>query len=916
MKRLFTVLAVAVMAAVGLCHAAGFSTSPSPLVESSDNVVLHFDAAKGGNATLAAMGEDDAMYAHIGVYTNMSPNTWSHVKTDWPKSATDAAANTDANRFTYAGDSRWDLSLGDLRTYFGITDPDEHITTICVLARNDRGNAQTADNFIALSEDVFAISVSHDGPVILTEATTVNITLGSTRQADLTIKVNGSVLKSGNGMTITVPYEVKTQGTYTVEGIATYDGQTLTDETDIVFAGDPVAKNYPGGTPRMGTVRNDDGSVTFCMAAPGKRTCYLFGAWSEYRADAATVMNYQDYEGNRYFWTTVKGLDNSTYYPYYYHIDGSINVGDPYAHLVLDPYNDKYISESVFPDMPAYPVELGTTMLGVYRGDLDDYDWQCRDFVIPDHYSLSVYELLIRDFTGMNRRADGTLRAAIEKIPYLKSLGINTVELMPIMEFNGNNSWGYNTNFYMAPDKAYGTPDDYKEFIDKCHASGIAVVLDIVFNQSDGLHPWYQMYQSGSNPFYNASAPHKWSVLNDWNQGNALVQKQWEDAIRYWLEVYNVDGFRFDLVKGLALNEDYTKGGGNTDSFIQGRVDAMKRINGYITSVKPDAIHINELLGAAQEDNANYLNGGQMGWMNVNNDACQYAMGYNTQSDLKAFTETNWGRSQGATVSYAESHDEQRMGFKQKQWGADGVKDDISARMKRLGSVAAQMWMAPGSHMMWMFGEVGADENTKDSKFENNDTSPKPVYWNYLDDPDRKALHDNYRAMLNLRRDNPGLFSRDAKVTYSKFGNTFSGRSMVVTSGKQQLVVLLNPSVSEAVTVTAPSDLLTASNAVAVTASEGYTGTLTQTDGGVSATIPAHSFAIYATPNVTDVESITDDATAPAVRVTGGRLHVDGEYDTVTVHSVDGREADPDATLPAGIYIVSVDGHATKLLVR
>ena len=109
----------------------------------------------------------------------------------------------------------------------------------------------------------------------------------------------------------------------------------------------------------------------------------------------------------------------------------------------------------------------------------------------------------------------------------------HAVELMPIMEFNGNNSWGYNTNFYFAPDKAYGTPDDYREFIDKCHEAGIAVILDIVFNQSDGLHPWYQMYPIASNPFYNATAPHDYSVLNDWKQENPLVQQQWK-----WVSIW------------------------------------------------------------------------------------------------------------------------------------------------------------------------------------------------------------------------------------------------------------------------------------------------------------------------------------------------------------------------------------------
>ena len=186
------------------------------------------------------------------------------------------------------------------------------------------------------------------------------------------------------------------------------------------------------------------------------------------------------------------------------------------------------LRRSVWPDGPKHPGTdaVKDVMLAVYRGDIDDYTFS--DFSIPDRDNLVVYEMLFRDFTGFDGKAMGwgTVNKAIEKIPYIKELGFNAVELMPIMEFNGNDSWGYNTNFYMAPDKAYGSPKDYKDFIEECHRNGIAVILDIVFNQSDGLHPWYQMYPIASNPFYNRTAPHAWSVLNDWKQDNPLVQQQ------------------------------------------------------------------------------------------------------------------------------------------------------------------------------------------------------------------------------------------------------------------------------------------------------------------------------------------------------------------------------------------------------
>jgi len=84
-----------------------------------------------------------------------------------------------------------------------------------------------------------------------------------------------------------------------------------------------------------------------------------------------------------------------------------------------------------------------------------------------------IYELLLRDFT-----ATGDLNGAMEKIGYLKSLGFNAVELMPVQEFDGNDSWGYNPCFYFALDKAYGTDHMYKAFIDKCHEAGMAGLFD------------------------------------------------------------------------------------------------------------------------------------------------------------------------------------------------------------------------------------------------------------------------------------------------------------------------------------------------------------------------------------------------------------------------------------------------------
>ncbi|NOZ04318.1 MAG: hypothetical protein GXO92_06915 [FCB group bacterium] len=100
-----------------------------------------------------------------------------------------------------------------------------------------------------------------------------------------------------------------------------------------------------------------------------------------------------------------------------------------------------------------------------------------------------IYELLVRDF--IDRHDYQTL---IDTLDYLEKLGINAIELMPINEFEGNSSWGYNPSFYFAPDKYYGTRQDLKLFIDECHRRGIAVIMDIVLNHTYGQSPLVSGY--------------------------------------------------------------------------------------------------------------------------------------------------------------------------------------------------------------------------------------------------------------------------------------------------------------------------------------------------------------------------------------------------------------------------------------
>lgn len=684
----------------------------------------------------------------------------------------------------------------------------------------------------------------------------------------------------------------------------------------------PASKEavYPGGTPKMGTEINADGSVTFCIAAPGKTNAVMMGSWNDYTAAPEYVMNYQDYNGNRYFWLTLDNLEKGKDYIYYYNIDGSINVGDPYARLVLDPNNDQYISSSVFPGLPAYPSKKITGVpLAIFNSERDVYDWKVTDFKGVPQSDLIIYELLIRDFTGTEGKAlgEGTVKGVISKLDYLKELGVNAIELLPIMEFAGNNSWGYNTNFYMAPDKAYGSPTDYRDFIEECHKNGIAVILDIVFNQSDGLHPWYQLYDIDSNPFYNKVAPHAWSVLNDWNQDHPLVQQQWTDALVYWLEKYNVDGFRFDLVKGLGDNGSYANG---TDAFNQSRIDRMKRLHGVIKSVKPDGIHINELLGGAKEEIQLGLDG-QLQWANINNNSCQYAMGYDSSSQLSRFLSSSDGnRPWGSTVAYAESHDEQRVNFKSEVYGKNPVPTNPDVQYNRLAQLAVQMLMTPGPKMVWMFGELGNSENTKEKPDGSggNNTSPKVVDWRWLDDPHKAFLKDVYAAVINLRTANPELVRQSATFNQKNVNMpSYNGRSMRLTAGSKEAVAFINPSLTTETTITVNATNMTTANAKLICASKDYTPALSGAGTSLSLTVPANGFAVFATNNVEEsagIDAVVSDTPAYALG-SEGCIIIQGEYNTAHVYDLSGRMM-PSLTVPAGLYIVNIDGHASKVLVH
>ena len=924
MKRIYLLLlALFAITFTGL-NAQIITTSPPVLQRGSQNIVITYHADTG-NKALSGLPSTTNVYAHTGVILQgQSDSQWSAAPT-W-------GDNSAKYLMTYVSPNTYTLTINNIQEYYGLTATQaSQVNKLAFVFRNSDGSLQgkTAsggDIFVNVYPDnelAMVLTPSVEAGIVAS-GTTVSFTVNTTENSTITLYNNDVQFATvDNSATLTGDLTISSAGNNIVTAIATSNGTTVTQQLTYVVATAPIEATYPGGVPQMGAVKQSDGSTLFCIAAPGKQQANIFGSWNDYLPSDQTY--YQDYQGNRYFWWSVPMLIDGVNYIYFYQIDG-IQVGDPYARLVLDQSNDQYISSDVYPNMPQYPSQYVTGVpVAVYNSTADTYDWKVKNFKGVDKDRLVIYELLIRDFTGTEGKANGngTIAGVMSKLDYIQSLGVNAVELLPIMEFNGNNSWGYNPNFYFAPDKAYGTPDAYRELIDALHERGIAVILDIVFNQTDGQHPWYQLYPIASNPFYNGTAPHSYSVLNDWKQENPLVQQQFKDALKYWLEAYNVDGFRFDLVKGLGNDDSYNATyNSSTNSFTgvteaktnaynASRVARMKELHSAMKEVNPDAYFINENLAGEKEENE-MAEDGELNWANVNYASTQFASGYSSGANMNRFYAPNDSRTLGSTVSYAESHDEERMAYSVSKTGAKGIKGNTEMTMRRLGSVAAIMLMTPGSHMIWQFQELGDNQTTKNSS--GNDTSPKKVIWDsYMKSQYRVGLKDTYAALNDIRNNNPTLFGNSATVTMNcNTINWATGYTIALSDGTKELYCVVNPDSTATKSIEVPFKQDASKYQVIANS---YNTTPSLNDNIV--TLPAGAFVIYATANVAGIDNTVTDL-IPSVKVISGvgEITIAGDYKSVEVYNLSGQRINRLKDLQSGIYAVIVDGKSYKVAVK
>lgn len=754
-------------------------------------ITLLFDTRKG-NKELE--GHSDKIYAHIGVLTTQSsaPDDWKYVKTDW-------AENNSDTEMVQVSPGIYQLKLSP-RAYFGVP-TNEKITHIVMLFRNADGslvgrNTDGSDIYMPIYErnSLNARFVQPEmQPTYVPEPVAEHwmvgqeVTIGgiSSSGANLSFTVNDEPIATSEASSIEKTYTFPSEGLYTFKFTASAEGQTAEQEFSVFVSGEAEIAELPASAAPNGvTFLNNRSSAVFALTAPDKQYINLIGDFNDWALSVDGMMK-KTPDGNTW-WTQIDNLNPSTAYAYQFVVDGNLRIADPYAELVLDPNHDQHIPSGTFPNLKSYPTGKTSGIVSVTNDEQNGYAWRHANFNRPHKHDLVIYELLLRDFLEINN-----YQTLTDTLDYLSNLGVNALQLLPVNEFEGNSSWGYNPSFYFAPDKYYGTKDNLKRLIDECHGRGIAVIMDVVLNHSFGQSPMVQLYfengkPASGSPWFNIDPTHPFNVGFDFNHESTFTRAFTKDVIQFWMEEYRVDGFRFDLSKGFTQKNSGTSDGavGPWSAYDASRVAIWKDYNSFMRNIDQDFYVILEHFADDQEERE--LSGeGMMLWNNLNHVFNEATMGWLNDSDFKRLFHTERNFDQPNLISYMESHDEERIMFKNLEYGnGSGTYDikELNTALKRVELAAAFLFAAPGPKMIWQFGELGYEVPID----ENGRTGEKPIRWEYNKGA-RRALYGAFSRFIHFKTHNEIFRSGQAQFDVSG-----AVKYITLTHGSQEVLVVGN----------------------------------------------------------------------------------------------------------------------------
>ena len=750
-------------------HAQAQVTTSPVFFTDTTPVTITYDATQG-NAALANFTGD--IYIWTGTVTNLSTSNinWRNVKSPNFGAADPAAlmtrdgGNPNLYRITFTP-----------RTYYPIPAAETLLRLGMIFKNADGsivGRGPGGDIFVdatqpGLSARITSPANGGGNPLFVGLNSQISIAGTSSATATLTFTLNGAqVAQQANATTLSTTVTATQSGRNVVRFIATAGTASAVDSLVFVVRPAVTTAALPTGAKDGVTYLAGGKSVILNITAPNKQFAYVLGEFNNWQTDNAGYMN-RTPDGTRY-WIQINGLTPGREYAYQYLVDGTLRVADPYSEKILDPNDDKYIPAVTYPNLKAYPTGKTTGIVSILQTGQTPYVWTATSFQRPSRADLVVYELLMRDFT--NRHDYQTLR---DTLNYIQRLGVNCIELMPINEFDGNDNWGYSPDFFFAADKYYGTKLAFKQFIDEAHRRGIAVVLDMVLNHSTGQSPMVQLYASGNgpsadNPWFNVTAPHPYSVYNDFNHESAYTRYFSKQVMSFWLQEYHIDGYRFDLAGGFTQKVTTGNTYGNYD---QSRINIWLDYYQHMISVDQNLYPILEHFPENSEGKV-LADAGFMLWGNANHNYNEATMGYLSGSNFSygyygSTTQGGRGWNNPNLVTYMESHDEERLMYKNLTFGnVSGTYStkDLNTALARQELAAAFFFTVPGPKMIWQFAELGYDKSlfacsngTVPTPYGNDQCklSAKQPVWNYYQDANRRHLYETYRSLIALKKVEP-----------------------------------------------------------------------------------------------------------------------------------------------------------------
>jgi glycosidase len=669
---------------------------------------------------------------------------------------TDWGVNSTATKLTRISTDYYSLEIDpSIREYYGVPQM-ETITHMAFVFRSSDSQLEGKDEggsdiLVEVFQEGLSVTiVNPDRNSIVDPGSSINFEAAASQVADLVLYLNDAEVTSASDESLSHSFYFNSPGDFWIKVTAEADGETVADSVFVHVKSAQLSGAVPAGL-IDGINYIDEQTVTLVFYAPLKEDVFVIGDFNMWTPNSSSRMTK---DGDR-FWITLNILTPGEIYGFQYLVDGELLIADPYTEMTLDP-SDRWIDVSTYPGLKPYPSGLTTGITSTLQTGQEPYEWEHTSFTAPESQNLVIYELLLRDFLEAH-----DWKTLSDTLNYFSELGINAIELMPVSEFEGNESWGYNPSFYFAADKYYGPADDLKVFIDSCHGRGIAVIMDMVLNHSYGQSPLVQLYfDEGSgkvtadNPWYNVDSPNPvFSWGYDFDHESLATQNFVDSVNHYWLQEFHIDGFRFDFTKG------FTNTPGDGDGYDLPRINILKRMAGRIWEIKEDAYVILEHFAVNSEEFA-LSEEGMMLWGNLNYAYMQSTMGYEEGSDFSeiSYKERFWNLP--LLVGYMESHDEERLMYKNLNYGNSSGTYNIQERNTALGRMelaGAFFFTVPGPKMIWQFGELGYNYSIDyDCRVCN-----KPIRWDYYKTGVRLRVYQIWSALIDLKLHEPAFSSDD-----------------------------------------------------------------------------------------------------------------------------------------------------------